>query len=298
MTKLQIRNHFLLFAAALIWGSAFVAQRVAVDYMEPNTFTGLRSLIAAVFLIPVIFIADRFKNGPEACAGEVSGRFDRQVLTGGALCGVILFAGSIFQQIGIQYTTPGKAGFITALYIVGVPVFGIFLKKKSGPFLWIGVLFAVAGLYLLCITSGFALGRGDGWLLLCAVIYTFHILVIDHYIRKADGLRMSCVQLFVCALCASFFMILTEHPDPRMILAGWKPLLYAAILSSGVAYTFQIVGQREVNPTVASLILSLESVFAVISGAIVLGQHMTTRETTGCALMFAAIILAQIPRRS
>jgi len=295
MTKLQMRNLSFLFLTAMIWGAAFVAQSVAVSYMAPNTFTCIRSLIASLALLPVIFLFDRRKKGDTD--SKIRKKSGKSVYIGGALCGIFLFGGSIFQQMGIQHTSPGKAGFITALYIVGVPLIGIFLKKKTGPFLWIGVVLAVAGLYFLCMTENLSVGKGDGWLLLCALIFSCHILVVDHFIAFTDGLKMSCVQLFVCGLCALFFMLALESPDPARILQGWKPLLYAAVMSSGVGYTLQLLGQQDVNPTAASLILSMESVFAALSGALFLGQILSPRETLGCGLMFAAIILAQIPQK-
>ena len=219
------------------------------------------------------------------------------LLAGGICCGLALFVASNLQQIGIQYTTVGKAGFITALYIVMVPVFGIFLKKRAGIRVWVSVALAVAGLYLLCITDRLALGKGDILVLLCAVVFAVHILVVDHFSAKTDGVRMSCIQFLVCGLLSGVCMLLTEHPEMRLILQAWQPILYAGVFSCGVGYTLQIIGQKGTDPTVASLILSLESVASVLAGWLLLGQRLSVRELGGCALMFAAILLAQMPER-
>ena len=197
--------------------------------------------------------------------------------------------------MGIQYTTAGKAGFITAFYIVIVPVLGIFLKKKIGWKVWVAVVLALAGLYFLCITEEFAVGKGDILIFLCALVFSLHILVIDYFAPRADGVKMSCIQFFVCGLVSLPFMLVLETPRIGAMLDGIIPLLYAGVLSCGVAYTLQIVGQKNVNPAVASLILSLESCFSVLAGWLVLGERLSVREASGCALMFVAIILAQLP---
>ena len=202
---------------------------------------------------------------------------------------------SNLQQIGIQYTTVGKAGFITALYIVLVPIFGIFLKKKAGVRIWISVAISVAGLYLLCITDKLVLAKGDILVLLCAVVFTIHILVIDYFSPKADSVRIACTQFFITGVLSAIPMFLFETPRLSDIFAAAVPVLYAGVLSSGVAYTLQIVAQKDADPTVASLILSLESVFSVLGGWVILGQKLSSREIAGCILMFSAIILAQLP---
>lgn len=206
-----------------------------------------------------------------------------------------LCVASNLQQIGIQYTTVGKAGFITALYIVLVPIFGIFLKKKAGVRIWISVAISVAGLYLLCITDKLVLAKGDILVLLCAVVFTIHILVIDYFSPKADGVRIACTQFFITGVLSAIPMFLFETPRLSDIFAAAAPVLYAGVLSSGVAYTLQIVAQKDADPTVASLILSLESVFSVLGGWVILGQKLSIREIAGCILMFSAIILAQLP---
>lgn len=318
MKKAEWKSPALLFLTAVVWGVAFVAQSVGMDYVGPFTFNCIRCLIGAVVLVPCIWFLDGWKQrqGGASCGRESAGAPDgascgresteapsgasygsHALLAGGVCCGLALFVASNLQQIGIQYTTVGKAGFITALYIVMVPVFGIFLKKRAGIRVWVSVALAVAGLYLLCITDRLALGKGDILVLLCAVVFAVHILVVDHFSAKTDGVRMSCIQFLVCGLLSGVCMLLTEHPEMRLILQAWQPILYAGVFSCGVGYTLQIVGQKGTDPTVASLILSLESVVSVLAGWLLLGQRLSVRELGGCALMFAAILLAQMPER-
>ena len=213
-------------------------------------------------------------------------------------CGIALFAASNFQQFGIKYTTVGKAGFITACYIVIVPIIGLFLKKKCSPFIWAAVVMALIGLYLLCITDGFSIGLGDVLVLVCAFLFSLHILVIDYFSPKTDGVKLSCIQFLVCGILSMIPALILEHPQISSILTAWLPILYAGIMSCGVAYTLQIVGQKNVNPTVASLILSLESCISVLAGWVILGQKLSAKELLGCVIMFAAIILAQLPEKS
>lgn len=305
MKKTEWKSPALLFLTAVVWGVAFVAQSVGMDYVGPFTFNCIRCLIGAVVLVPCIWFLDGWKQRPDSasCGRESTeapgGASDgsHALLAGGVCCGLALFVASNLQQIGIQYTTVGKAGFITALYIVMVPVFGIFLKKRAGIRVWVSVALAVAGLYLLCITDRLALGKGDILVLLCAVVFAVHILVVDHFSAKTDGVRMSCIQFLVCGLLSGVCMLITEHPEMRLILQAWQPILYAGVFSCGVGYTLQIVGQKGTDPTVASLILSLESVVSVLAGWLLLGQRLSVRELGGCALMFAAILLAQMPER-
>lgn len=219
----------------------------------------------------------------------------KDLITGGIACGVLLFTAGSLQQAGIQYTTAGKAGFITAFYIVIVPVLGIFLHKKIKWKVWMAVLLALVGLYFLCITESFSIGKGDILVFLCALVFSVHILVIDHFSPKVDGVKMSCIQFFVSGILSLPFMFVLETPRLVAVAAAWMPLLYAGVLSCGVAYTLQILGQKNVNPAVASLILSLESCFSVLAGWIILGERLSFRESLGCILMFLAIILAQLP---
>lgn len=281
----------ILFMAAAIWGFAFVAQSVGMDYVGPYTFVTARNVVALAVLLPWVAAARRQrKKGGQRRSGR------RSLIYGGVCCGICLFAASALQQFGMKYTTVGKAGFITAMYIVLVPVFGIFAKKKTGVKVWIAVAAALAGLYLLCMTKGdFQLQKGDVCILGCAAVFALHILVVDHFSPLVDGVELSCVQFAVNAVLGTVLMLLLEQPRMADLLAAWLPIVYAGALSSGVGYTFQIIGQKGMNPTVASLILSLESVISVLAGWLLLHQALTARELAGCALVFAAIILVQLP---
>lgn len=294
----------LLLLTAAIWGVAFVAQSVGMDYVGPFTFNTVRSLLGGIVLIPCIVLLKRINVGSkdtagaaEHASGDPAGQ-RKVLLTGGVACGVLLCIASNLQQFGIMYTSVGKSGFITAMYIVLVPVLGIFLKKKAGIKIWCSVAIAVGGLYLLCMTgSGFSIQKGDLLLLLGAVMFSFHILTIDYFSPKVDGVKMSCIQFFTCGILSMVCMFLFEQPQIGAILQAWIPIVYAGVLSCGVAYTLQIVGQKGMNPTVASLILSMESVISVIAGWLILHQKLSGRELLGCVLMFVAIILVQLPER-
>lgn len=296
------KNAMMLMLAAFIWGTAFVAQSVGMDHLGPFTFNGVRNFIGAAALLPCIWLLDRLNakeragNGSECLeARRKNPEEKKNLITGGIACGVVLFTASSLQQVGLQYTTVGKAGFITACYIIIVPVCGIFLHKKTGGKVWIAVALSLAGLYLLCITEKLTIGRGDLLVFLCALVFSLHIIVIDHFSPKVDGVKMSCIQFFVCGVLSLLPMFILEEPQMAAIIKSWAPILYAGVLSSGVAYTLQIVGQKNVNPAIASLLLSLESCFSVLAGWVILKQQLTAREGLGCILMFAAIILAQLP---
>lgn len=291
MRQMKTKNALVLFLTAFIWGTAFVAQSLGMDNMEPFAFNGIRSIIGGIALLPCIFILDKLGMGKENKGTR------KDLILGGICCGVLLFAASSLQQHGIRYTTAGKAGFITAFYIIIVPILGLFLGKKCGLSVWISVVIALAGLYFLCITDGFSIGKGDIYVFLGAIAFSIHILVIDYFTQFNDGVKMSCIQFFVCGILCFVPMMLFEHPEISMILLAWKPILYAGVMSCGVAYTLQIVGQKNMNPTVASLILSLESVTSVIAGFLVLHQNLSHRELIGCGLMFIAIVLAQLPQK-
>ena len=297
MNRFVIRQSLPLLLTATIWGVAFVSQSVGMAYVGPFTFNAARSLIGAAVLVPCIALLKKIQKkeeGPE----EVHQKEDkRTLLRGGICCGVILAVASSFQQFGLLYTTVGKAGFITAMYIILVPLLGIFAGKKVGLRIGISVVIAVAGLYLLCMTESLRLEAGDILVLLCAVVFSFHIMVIDHFSPLVDGVKMSCIQFLTCGILCGICMFLFEAPKLSMILAAWKPVLYAGVMSCGVAYTLQIVGQKGMNPTVASLIMSLESVISVLAGFVLLHEVLSRRELFGCVLMFAAIILAQLPER-
>lgn len=301
MKKMKLKNGLMLALTSLIWGMAFVAQSVGMDYIGPFTFNTVRSVIGGIVLIPCIWFLDRINgNGNPQKEAEKKSAKERAkerktLLAGGASCGLALCVASNLQQIGIQYTTVGKAGFITALYIVLVPIFGIVLKKRVGIRIWISVAVAVAGLYLLCITEEFRIGAGDAYVLLGALVFAVHILVIDYFSPKVDGVKMSCIQFFVTGIFSAVPMMIFEKPSMAAIFSAAAPILYAGVFSCGVAYTLQIVGQKGMDPTVASLILSLESVFSVLAGWVILGQVLSAKELAGCVLMFGAIILAQLP---
>lgn len=287
----QMKNSLLLLLTATIWGCAFVAQSVGMDYIGPFSFNAIRSIIGSIVLIPVILIFGRDK--------EKETKEEQKVLwTGGIICGVLMFIASNLQQIGIMGATVGKAGFITALYIVMIPVIGLFMGRKSGGKLWFCVALSLVGLYLLCMKSNnLALNQADILLLLCAFVFSIHILVVDHYSPKVNGVKLSCIQFLVCGILSAIPMFAVEHPQLASVQAAWLPIAYAGVMSCGVAYTLQIVGQKGLNPVIASLIMSLESVIAAIAGWILLGQNLSAREISGCILMFAAIIITQLPER-
>ena len=296
--SIPVRNSLLLLLTATIWGVAFVAQSVSMDYIGGFTFNAVRNLIGALTLLPVIWGLGKTKAPEEKKRIQASS--DRKTLiTGGICCGILLCFASNFQQFGIKYTSVGKAGFITACYIVIVPIIGIFLKKKCSPFIWIAVILSLCGLYLLCLTpgEGFAIGKGELLVLICAFLFSLHILVIDYFSPKTDGVKMSCIQFLVCGILTAIPAIILEHPSLSSFSGAWGATLYAGVMSCGVAYTLQIVGQKNMNPTVASLILSLESCISVLAGWIILGQKLSTREIIGCVVMFGAIVLAQLPQK-
>ena len=295
MKKVSWRSSLLLFLTALIWGVAFVAQSVGMDYVGGFTFNFARCMIGGVALLPCIWL---FGRGKEEERERKNRKEERKMLAaGGVCCGAALFLASNLQQFGIKYTTVGKAGFITALYIVLVPVLGLFLKKRVQGKVWISVALAVGGLYLLCMTEGFSLSQGDFLVLLGALAFAVHILVIDYFSPKADGVKMSCIQFFSCGVLSGIAMLIFEKPSLAAMLQAWMPILYAGIFSCGVGYTLQILGQKGMDPTVASLILSLESVVSVLAGWALLGETLSLRELSGCGLMFLAILLAQLPGR-
>lgn len=293
--KKQLGASLLLTLAAFIWGSAFVAQSEALDILGQFTFLASRSFLGVLTLIPVSFIV--YKNGKKKGLGEHNEYktfFSKDLLIGGALCGTVLFAASALQQVGIISSGVGKSGFLTTLYILAVPVLGLFLKKRVKPFMWVCIALGVAGMYFLCVSEASALNFGDLMLILCAVCFGVHIMVIDHFVKKVDGVRLSLVQFFVVGILSLVTALIFEEIDFGLIKAAFFSIFYAGVLSSGVAYTLQIVSQKNLNPTVASLLMSLEAVFAALSGA-VFGERLTSNEIFGCVLVFLAIILAQLP---
>lgn len=282
----QLRGSMLLLLTSMIWGAAFVAQSAGMDYIGPFTFNGLRMLMGAAVLLP--FLLKR-RTGTPAAASE-----RKTLLTGGILCGIALFIGSTLQQIGIVDTTAGKAGFITAMYVVLVPVMGVFVGHKQPWLVWLGVALSAVGMYFLCVHESLSLNQGDLMVLAGAVGFSFHILLIDRYSAHVDGVKLSCLQFFVAGVLGLVCMFLFETPQISQIFAAWLPLLYAGVFSCGVAYTLQILGQRDTDPTIASMILCLEAVFSVIFSWFLLGERLSAREIFGCVLIFAAILLAQL----
>ena len=291
--KQQIKSSLILLLTATIWGVAFVAQSVGMEYIGPFTFNAIRCVLGGLVLIPVILVLKKKKE----TGAENQEKEDKKTLwAGGIACGVILCIASNLQQFGIMEASVGKSGFFTALYIVMIPVIGIFIGKRPGIKLWFCVALAVVGMYLLCMKDGsFTIERADIMLLLCALAFSFHILVVDYFSPKVDGVKMSCIQFFVCGVLSAVGMLFTETPDISNIQAAWLPLLYAGLLSCGVGYTLQIVGQKGTNPVIASLIMSLESVISALAGWVILGQVLSPKEILGCVLMFVAIIITQIP---
>ena len=292
MRQFSIKSAILLLLTAMIWGSAFVAQSVGMRYIGPFTFNGTRSVLGALVLLPILalFIKSEKAKDSHYCVGT-----KKDILYSGILCGVVMFVASNLQQFGIQYTTVGKAGFITAFYIVLVPSLGIFVKRSCPQLVWCGVLLALVGLWFLCMRKeSIQLQLGDLLLFLCAVVFAIHILIIDHYSPLVNGVLLSCIQFAICGVLSLLCAFLFEVISLPAILNAWQSILYAGILSCGVAYTLQILGQKNIDPTVGSLILSLESCISVLAGWVILKQTLSGRELFGCALMFFAVIFVQI----
>ncbi len=283
----KLRGNLLLLLTALIWGFSFVAQSVGMEHVGPFTFNALRFMLGGIVLLPLM-VRNIRRQAPKA------GSDWKTVVLGGALSGLALFAAVTFQQLGLQTTSPGKAGFITALSIVMVPIMGLFLKKRPSFLVWIGVVLAAGGIALLCLNGDMGISRGDLWLFLCAVGFSIHVLVIDFFSPRTDGVVLSCIQFFFSGAAALIPTLALEQPALTQIAGAWAPILYAGILSCGVAYTLQIMAQKDTEPTVVTLVLSLESVFAVLGGGLLLHDWPTLREAFGCVLMLAAIILAQL----
>ena len=291
----QMRQVVFPILAAFIWGTAFVAQDLCADSIGAFAFNATRYFIAVLALLVVILISDKLKKNKPTLTAQEKKAANKQLWLGGLCCGAALAIASNFQQAGlVAGTDAGKAGFITALYVVLVPVFGLFFKRKVSLPTWIAVVLSVVALYLLCIKGDFSLAPGDLLVLVCAVCFAVHILVIDHFTAYCDGVKLSCLQFLFAGIISTICMFIFEDVDFAAILSCALPLLYVGIFSCGVGYTLQILAQKDSDPTVVTILLSLESVFAVIAGAIILKQQMTVREYIGCAIMFAAVILAQI----
>lgn len=309
--KHELRGTLMLFITAFIWGTSFVAQKSGMDTISPLAFNGIRTLIGACALLPVIWILDRRRKGNGTSPEDTdpvdpaeAAKQKKLLITGGIFCGLFLMAAGNVQQVGMYYTTAGKSGFITALYVILVPIIGLFLKKKIRPVFWACVAASAVGLYLLCIPADGGFGnvnKGDVIIFVCAFLFAGHILCIDYFSPKVDGVKMSCIQFFVAGILTCILMFFVDPalgfdlPTLPDLQAGWFQLFYAGVMSCAVAYTLQVVAQADVNPTLSSMILCLESVFAVLAGAVILGEGMGLREIIGCVLMFAAILVAQMP---
>lgn len=293
----NIRQTVFPVLAALIWGLAFSAQSVAAEHMEPFTFNMSRCVVAFVALLLLDVAAARLVPGRQSLF-QLPAVKRRRVLTAGACCGAALFLATNMQQLGLGGTSAGKAGFITAMYIVIVPILGLFQKKRPTLLLWTSVGIAVAGLYFLCVTEGFSIVLSDFYVLICAALFAVHIMVIDHFSGEVDGIQMSCLQFLVSGILSCGGMLLLEQPAAESFVICLGPILYTGIFSSGVGYTLQILAQKDANPTVVSLLLSLESVFAALGGALLLHETMGGRELLGCGLMMVAVVLAQLPAAS
>ena len=290
--KKKMRGNLLLLVTALVWGISFVSQSVGMDYIEPNTFNGIRSILGGVVLLPVIFVLDAGKKK----AGTYEKCDRKKLLLYGTICGVLLCVAATLQTYGLKETTTGKSGFLTALYIIFVGVFYLFKERKVRLKIVSGVLLAVLGMYFLCLYgSEINFCFGDFLTLLCAVVFAFHILAIDRFAPKTDGVKLACTQFLVCGILNCIIMVLFESPDWELISMCRSAILYSGIMSCGVAYTLQIVGQKYTDPTSASMLMSLESVFAALSGWVLLGESMNLWQIFGCALMFLSIVLVQLP---
>ena len=291
MKQRQLLGSLLLLLVAVIWGTAFAFQRMGTGVIGPMTFVASRMTLSAV----AVGIVSLFFKDPEATTEE-SSRGKHDTLMGGICCGAFLVSASLFQQVGIAYTTAGKAGFITALYILLVPIIStVFLRKKSSWIVWLAVLLGIIGMYLLCMTESLRLARGDALICVCAILFTGHILSCDHFAGRGNPVKISAIQFVIASVVSWILAFIFETPSLPAIRSALIPILYCGLASGGIGYTLQIVAQRFTKPTVASLLMSFESVFAVLGGVVLLGERMTVRELIGCIVMFIAIIIVQIP---
>lgn len=300
MNKQKLKGNFLLLLTAVVWGMSFIAQSKGVEEISSVAFNGIRSTLGGVVLLPVIWFLDLKKKK----SGKEIQKIDKTLLWGGLACGILLCAATTLQTEGMVYTSPGKSGFITALYMVLIPIINIFFGKKPRPVLVLSVLIAVCGLYLMCIDSSLTINKGDIMTLGCAFIFAGHILVIDRVSPKVDGVKLACMQFFVCGIINLVWMFIDTPPTVEAVLNCKLALLYSGIMSCGVAYTLQIVGQKYTDPTSASILMSLESVFATLTTVVLVacgwqitGGNLDARQIIGCVLMFVAILLVQLPEK-
>ncbi|MBR6955980.1 MAG: DMT family transporter [Firmicutes bacterium] len=287
----KMKANLLLFIAAFIWGTAFVAQKSG-GAIGSFTFNGIRTFIGGLVLLPLVIRNHKDKSLP---------LFTKEELTGGIVCGFFLFVAASLQQFGLAYTTAGKAAFITTLYVVFCPILSLIVhKKKTRPLVWLCVVLDVIGLYLLCMTdASFSIQIGDTLVILCAVAFAGQMVAVDNFIDRIDGIKLSCIQFLFSGLLGIICMFIFEGPvSVSNIMTAWFPILYAGVISCGIAYTFQVLGQKEATPTIAALILCLESVFGVLAGTVILGETMTMREIFGCIIMFAAVVISNLPEKS
>ena len=288
----RLKGNIILFITAIIWGMSFVSQSVGMEYIEPNTFMAIRTLMGGIVLLPVIFILDKSKKKQQ----NYKKTDMKKLIKYGVICGVFLCAAQTLQTYGIQTTTTAKSGFLTALYIIFVAIIGLFMGKKLTFKMVIGILTAIVGMYFLCLFGeNVSFNMGDALTILCAVFFACQILCIDKFVAGIDGLKLSCTQFLVAGTINAVLMFILEKPDMGSILSCSTALLYSGVMSCGVAYTLQVIGQKYAEPTSASIIMSLESVFAAISGWILLSQSMSIAQISGCCLMFLAIVLVQLP---
>ncbi|MBR5157581.1 MAG: DMT family transporter [Clostridia bacterium] len=300
MKNQKLKGNSMLLLAAIVWGASFIAQSKGVELISATSFNGIRCLLGAVVLLPVIFILDMGKKKRGAAVAKI----DKNLIVAGVVCGIFLCIASTLQTYGMVFTSPGKAGFITALYMVIIPIIGVFTGKKPRAAIWVAVVTAVIGMYLMCIDSKLTINKGDVIVLISAFAFVGHILTIDYFSPKVDGVKLSCLQFFVCGAIDMIYVFIFEDLQLAPVLNCWASIGYAGIMSCGVAYTLQIVGQKYTDPTSASILMSLESVFSTLTTVILVacgwqltGGALNLRELSGCVLMFVAIIFVQLPEK-
>jgi len=293
MTKTQLKANILLLLTAAIWGLAFVAQKVGAEHVGAFTFNGIRFALGSISLIPLILLLNKKKENSNA-KKEEGGSSLKHTVRAGIIVGCALFIATSLQQTGVMYTTAGKAGFITGLYMVIVPILGLFLKQKVNNTTWIGIVIAIIGLYLLSINEDFSISKGDLLVLIGSVGWAIHILLIDNFTKKIDPLKLSSIQFATCSILSLLVAVIFEDINMVGISAALVPILYGGFLSVGVAYTLQVVAQKNAKPSHAAILLSMESVFSVIGGSMFLGERIGARGLVGCVLIFIAIMVSQL----